>query len=122
MTLDIYRFIFFILGLFCFLSNGIYLLKKEGLTLARKQHQELPYGLPERNFKVKVTAMFLFGILFLATGVVSLISTNIYAAIAPIIFGIFATYGVAEALYYRYWKTFGFMFVCILLFIPLLVF
>lgn len=90
-------------------------MKPKGLDLARNQHGELPPKLPCKNIKLKVICMLISGIIFFLTA----LSSYIIHKYIPIIFLIpsilFCLYGIVEALYYRYWKTFGFASVTIII-------
>lgn len=99
------------------ITNIIHLTKKNGLDLARKQHGELPKNISSNNIKLKVICMLLSGLVFFVVSLSTYIFHK-YTSNAIIMASIlFSIYGVIEGLYYRYWKTFGFAFVTILLMI-----
>jgi len=114
---EIFRALLLTFGMLEIITNMSYLIKKNGLDLAGKQHGELPPLLPSGKIKLKVVFMLLFGITFfvasLSTYVLHKYITNVI--LIPSI--LFCFYGIMEAFYYRYWKTFGFAFVTILLLI-----
>ncbi|SEW30728.1 hypothetical protein [[Clostridium] fimetarium] len=114
---EIFRALLLTFGMTEIITNISYLTKVNGLDLARKQHGELPPHVALAKIKLKVVFMLLFGIIFF---VASLSTYILHKYIAIVIFVpaiLFCFYGVIEALYYRYWKTFGFAFVTILLLI-----
>ncbi|SFG83720.1 hypothetical protein [Sporolactobacillus nakayamae] len=99
---EILRAFLLVLGLTELSLNGSYLVKRNGLTLARKQHGELPPHLPDRNIRVKVVVMGAFGLVF---AIVSLSSYFLHTYVkAPIVISmfLFMIYGIGEALYYKY--------------------
>lgn len=114
---EIFRALLLTFGTMEIITNMLYLTKENGLDLARKQHRELPPKISSEKIKLKVICMLLFGIIFF----VASLSSYILHKYSPIIIFIpsilFCFYGIIEALYYRYWKTFGFAFVTILLMI-----
>ncbi|MET1247753.1 hypothetical protein ABWW58_03075 [Sporolactobacillus sp. STCC-11] len=97
--------------------NGSYLVKRNGLSLARKQHGELPSYLPDRNIRVKVVVMGAFGLVFAIVSL-SLYFFHTYVKL-PIVISmfLFMIYGIGEAFYYKYWKTTGFAIVTVLAFL-----
>ncbi|EKQ54701.1 MULTISPECIES: hypothetical protein [unclassified Clostridium] len=114
---EIFRALLLTFGTTEIITNTLYLIKDNGLDLARKQHGELPPQIPYKKIKLKVICMLSFGIIFFA---VSLLSYLLHKYISNTIFIssiLFCLYGIIEALYYRYWKTFGFAFATILLMI-----
>ena len=114
---EIFRVLLLNFGMFEIITNMSYLIKENGLDSARKQHGELPPQLPLAKIKVKVIFMLLFGVLFFIT---SLLTYILHKYIGFVLFMpsiLFSFYGITEALYYKYWKTFGFAFVTILLLI-----
>lgn len=120
MKIELYRILFILLGTIQVLANLVYLSMKNGLSYARKQHQELPQNLSDHQIKTKVVCMLVFGALFLLTGILSsiLLKTEILFLIVLILFAIYA---LIEAIYYRYWRTYGFMVVSFILLILFLV-
>ena len=112
--LEIYRAFFVAFGMFEIISNLTFLSKKDGMNLARKQHQEIPKEVTKKQLKTKVMFMFIFGLLFFLIGMSSYILRNVNQTYYLLALILFATYAVGEALYYKYWKTFGFLTVSIL--------
>ena len=76
---------------------------------AKLQHREIPENVTKSKLKIKVTIMFLFGWLFLLTGILSFSKNLLYVLI------LFNVYALSEAIYYKYWKTFGAFFVSIIM-------
>lgn len=114
---EILRAFLLSLGVSELLLNCSYLVKRNGLTLARKQHGELPPNLPHRNIKIKVIVMASFGLLF---ALVSLNSYFLHAYVKTLMvisLFLFMVYGISEALYYKYWKTTGFAIVTVIAFL-----
>jgi hypothetical protein len=114
---EILRAFLVTLGVSELLLNGSYLVKRNGLSLARKQHGELPPNLPDYKMRVKVIMMLFFGFLFT---IASLSSYFLHAYVkTPIVISmfLFMIYGVIEAFYYRYWKTTGFALVTVIAFL-----
>lgn len=114
---EIFRALLLTFGIMEIITNMLYLTKENGLDLARRQHGELPPKISSGKIKLKVICMLLFGIIFFLA---SLSSYVLHKYIPIIIFVpsiLFCFYGIIEAVYYRYWKTFGFAFVTILLMI-----
>ncbi|MBL4936441.1 hypothetical protein JK636_11785 [Clostridium sp. YIM B02515] len=112
--LEIYRAIFVAFGMFEIISNLIFLSLKNGMNLARKQHQEIPKEVTKKQLKTKVMLMFILGLLFFLIGIASFILRNVNETYFLLALILFATYAVGEALYYKYWKTLGFSAVSIL--------
>jgi hypothetical protein len=114
---EILRAFLVTLGVSELLLNCSYLVKRNGLSLARKQHGELPPNLPDFKIRVKVIMMLFFGFLFT---IISLSSYFLHAYVkTPIVISLFLFmfYGVIEAFYYRYWKTTGFAIVTVIAFL-----
>jgi len=112
---EIFRALLLTFGVIEIITNLTYLTKENGLDLARKQHGELPGNISNKNIKVKVLCMLSFGIAFFVS---SLLCYILHKYLHNIIFMtsvLFLLYGIIEALYYRYWKTFGFAFVTLLI-------
>lgn len=112
---EIFRALLLTFGITEVISNITYLIKENGLDLARKQHTELPQNVSNKKIKLKVVCMLFFGASFF---LVSLITYILHRYIPSIIFItsiLFCFYGIIEALYYKYWRTFGFAFTTILL-------
>ena len=114
---EIFRALLLTFGMTEIISNISYLVKNNGLELARKQHGELPPNLPSGKIKSKVIFMLLIGIIFFVAALSSFILHKYITAVIMIPSIIFCFYGIIEAIYYKYWKTFGFAFVTILLLI-----
>ena len=114
---EIFRALLLTFGVTEIITNMSYLTRKNGLDLARKQHGELPPRLPSVKIKLKVKFMLLFGIIFFVAALSSFILHKYIAAVILVPSILFCLYAIIEALYYRYWKTFGFAFVTILLLI-----
>jgi len=96
-------FIYFIiaLGLFEIVSNLFHLLRgsKESIGLsAKKQHQELSLDLGYIHFYVKAIIMFVFGLLFTASGFMALLENNYL--FLELVLGLFALYGIIQAFFY----------------------
>jgi hypothetical protein len=120
-TSQIIRAFFVAFGAMETISNSTYLLKQNGFELAKKQHKELPVNISNKQIKVKTLCMFLFGILFLITGLYSYITHSYYELSFIIVLSAYTLYALMEAVYYRFWRTFGaFIMSIILLFITLL--
>ena len=107
----IFKIIIVIFGLIEIMTNGYYLFGKNKIMKAKLQHRELPEGITILQLKVKVMLMFLSGCLFLITGIASFFKEKEYLLFLSLIF--FNLYALCEALYYRYWKVFGFFIVSI---------
>ncbi len=116
-THEIIRAFFVAFGALQSISNINYLLKKNGLELARKQHKELPNITTDKQIQVKMIGMFFFGILFLLTGLISYITRSYYELSFIILLGAYLLYTLMEAVYYRFWRTFGACIIAALLFL-----
>lgn len=115
---EIIRAFFVAFGAMQTISNFAYLLKKNGLELAKKQHRELPDSITYKQIKTKTICMFLFGILFLTIGLFSYFTRSYYVYSFIIVLGIYMLYALTESVYYRFWKTFGaFMLSTVLFFL-----
>jgi hypothetical protein len=112
---EIFRAFLLALGSLETITNLIYLTKKNGINLARKQHKEIPMNLSNKKMKIKVVCMLLTGIIFFGVSLLTYLSHNYFKNIIIITTIIFSVYGISEALYYRYRNTFGFAIVTILL-------
>jgi hypothetical protein len=112
---EILRAFLLTFGMTEIITNITYLTKENGLNLARKQHGELPQNISYKKIRLKVICMLSFGIVFFAVSLSTYILYKYFQNIILIISILFSIYGIIEALYYRYWKTFGFAFVTILL-------
>lgn len=107
----------FLLALGCFeiVTNLAYLTSAGGISKAIKQHGELPKGLPDKNIRIKVVCMLISGLALFAVALSSYILHTYTGLAIRIVLILFSLYGITEALYYRYWKTFGFSIVTIIL-------
>ena len=107
----IFKIIIVVFGLIEIMTNGYYLFGKNKIMKAKLQHRELPEGITIFQLKLKVILMFLSGLLFFITGIVSFFEEKEYLLFLSLIF--FNLYALSEALYYKYWKIFGFFIVSI---------
>lgn len=114
---ELYRAVFVALGMMELISNSIYLIRKDGIQQARKQHKEIPPDVTDTQMRRKVIMMFLFGILFLIAGISSYIIHDINYAFSLGVLIALCIYSVAEALYYRFLNTFGFASVSLIVLI-----
>lgn len=114
---EIFRAVLLAFGTTEIITNSSYLIKSNGLDLARKQHGELPPKISYKKIKIKVFCMLVSGIMFFITSLTTYILHKYIPIIILIPSILFCLYGTIEALYYRYWKTFGFAFVTILVLI-----
>lgn len=114
---EILRALLLTFGVTEIITNLSYLIKGNGLDFARKQHGELPPNTSNKKIKLKVICMLFFGIIFFITSLTSYILHKYIPIMILIPSILFSIYGIIEALYYRYWKTFGFAFVTILIMI-----
>lgn len=119
--IEIYRAFFVAFGAMEFLTNINYLLSPIGISNARKQHKEIPVTVSNEKMHVKIILMFIMGIMFLVTGLLSYILRSPLELLSIISLAILAIYACIEALYYRYRNTFGFAFVAIIVLIIYLV-
>ncbi len=119
-TFELYRAFFVALGSMEVLSNLFFLLKDDGIRLARKQHQEVPPDISIKQMRLKVLMMFSFGIVFLVIGLYSYISRSFPLSVYLMSLGIFSIYAISEAFYYKYWKTIGFAIISIIFFLLLI--
>lgn len=99
--MDILIYLVIALGLFEIISNLFHFTKGTKSSIgnsAKRQHQELSLDLDSKHFYLKAIIMFVFGILLLATGSISLI----YHFNTPLLISLsmFALYGFAQAVYY----------------------
>lgn len=112
---EIFRALFLAFGTGEIIANLNYLIKKNGIDLARRQHQELPANASDKQMRIKVICMLSAGIMFFIESLISYI-TRSYSGV--IIIGSLiavAIYACVEALYYKYWKTAGFAIVSMIL-------
>lgn len=108
MMQEILRAFLLSLGVFEIITNAVFLLKTDGISFARRQHQELPKDLPDKRIMIKVVLMLLFGIAFSAVSIVSYILHGYLNYTILIILFLFSAYGITEAICYKHWKTWGF--------------
>ncbi len=106
--LQVYGWILVIFGLFETITNTIYSTKADGIKLAAKQHREVPPTASEKQMAFKVKVMWVIGVTFVATGVMTLLGHTDMTLSVMYILGAFAVYTVAEALYYRYVLSYAF--------------
>ena len=104
---EIIRGFFVAFGAMQTISNGTYVFREDGASLARKQHRELPERATDRQMKTKALCMLIGGILLLAAGLYAYFSRGYPKEIFIGASLVFAAYTLVEALYYRYWKTTG---------------
>ena len=107
----IFKIIIVVFGLIEIMTNGYYLFWGKKIMKAKLQHRELPEGITIFQLKLKVILMFLSGLLFFIAGIVSFFKEKEHLLFLSLIF--FNLYALSEALYYRYWKVFGFFIVSI---------
>lgn len=112
---EIIRGMFVAFGAMQTIQNLTYLLKENGLESARKQHRELPDNITEKQIRAKVICMCLFGILFLATGLFSYFTRSYYELSFILVLVAYVLYALIEAVYYRFWKTFGALILSVIL-------
>lgn len=113
---EIVRALLLALGTIEIITNTHHLLKKNGLQSARKQHGELPPNTSDRQIRTKVICMLSFGVIFFVASLLSYILHTYLQSVIFVSLSLFIIYGITEALYYRFWKTFGFASVTIVLF------
>lgn len=113
---EIYRAFFVALGSMQILTNLSFLLKSNGIQLARKQHQEVPANISAKQMRIKILFMLSFGIVFITIGLYSYINRLFPLPMYLLSLGLFSLYAILEAFYYKYWKTVGFALISILLF------
>lgn len=96
-----------IIGVFEIISNLFHISKGSidaiGVS-AKRQHQEIPGNSPNFNFFIKAIIMFIFGIVFTVSGIVSLLvsGTSILVLIST---SMLSLYGVIQAVIYRKCKS-----------------
>ncbi len=105
---EIFRALFLAFGAGEIITNIQYLVKKNGISLARKQHQELPHNSTDKEMIIKVICMLLVGVMFFVVALISYVTHRYFDLIMLSSLIIFSMYGIGEAVYYRYWKTVGF--------------
>jgi hypothetical protein len=104
---EIIRALFVAFGTTQTLLNLNYVVRENGLDLARKQHKELPDNATNKQIRVKTICMLSFGILFFATGLFSFLTRSYYGLSFIVALILYALYAFIEAAYYRFWRTFG---------------
>ncbi|MFL0250719.1 hypothetical protein ACJDT4_09830 [Clostridium neuense] len=114
---EIFRTFLLAFGTMEIILNFKFLLKENGIKLARKWHQEIPHNLPDKNMRAKVICMLLSGIMFFTVSSISFIMHKYFDWMILGSLIIFSAYAIVEALYYRYLNTFGFASVTIALII-----
>ena len=112
---EILRAFLLAFGIMEILANLTFLSRENGLVSARKQHSELPPQIPDHKIRVKAVLMLLFGCIFFAVSLFSYLVHKYIPVLFTIPSGLFCIYAILEAFFYRYWKTFGFAAVSILL-------
>jgi len=117
---ELVKAFFVAFGAFQTFANLSYLVRKNGVIYARKQHREMPDDASDRQMKVKMAGMFMFGLLMLVTGLVSYLIRSYYEMGFVIVMGLFAVYVFAEAVYYKYWRTTGAFILVLSLFMIIL--
>jgi hypothetical protein len=114
---EIFRSFLLVLGSLQIITNLINLTKKNGINLARKQHQEIPKNLSDKKMRIKLVCMLLTVIAFFVVSLSTYLSHNYFKKGIIITTIIFSIYGISEALYYRYRNTFGFAALTIIILI-----
>lgn len=104
---EFYRTFLIAFGAMQIITNSHYLIRKNGIEAARKQHRELPATSTNRQFRVKIICMLSFGILFFTTGIILAIIRSPYPIAITIALSAYTLYALIEALYYRSLKTWG---------------
>lgn len=112
---EIFRALLLAFGAGQVIANLKYLIKKDGISLARNQHQELPSNVSDKKMRTKVICMLLVGVMFSTVSLSSYISRSYSNTIILGSLIIFSIYGIVEASYYKYWKTTGFAIVSLIL-------
>lgn len=119
---EIFRALLLAFGSGEIIANITYIIKRDGISSARKQHQELPDNVSDNNMKIKVICMLLAGVIFFIVSLSSYISHSYHNNIILGSLVLFSLYAACEALYYKYWKTSGFAIVSIILLVCYIVF
>ena len=114
---EIIRSLFVTFGALQTLLNVNYIIKKNGFELARKQHRELPDNVTDKQIKIKTICMLSFGVLFLSSGLFSFLTRSYYEVAFIVVLGSYAVYALIEAIYYRFWRTFGAFIISAILFL-----
>ncbi len=114
---------FLIFGIIEFVSNLFHLSKKTNSKRSessRKQHQEIPPDLSSTHYIVKAMIMFLFGALFLLSGILMQLNGKFIPGLFYGSLLLFALYSLIQAVIYRkYWKVWSALLVYNL---PLIIF
>ena len=105
---EIFRALLLAFGVGQIITNVQYLIKKNGISLTRKQHQELPHNVTNKEMRIKATCMLLVGIMFFVVALISYVTGSYFDLVMLSSLIIFSIYGIGEAVYYKYWKTIGF--------------
>ena len=105
---EIFRALLLAFGAGQIITNVQYLIKKNGISLARKQQQELPHNVTDKEMRIKVLCMLFVGIMFFVAPLISYVTRRYFDLVMLSSLIIFSMYGIGEAVYYRYWKTVGF--------------
>ena len=109
--MNVFKIIMIIFGLAEIITNGYYLFGRNKIMKAKLQHRELPEGITVFQLKLKVTLMFLSGWIFFITGIAAFFKEWEYLLFLSLI--LFNLYAFCEALYYKYWRVFGFLMVTV---------
>lgn len=112
---EVLRALLLSLGVFEVITNTTFLLRADGLILARRQHQEMPIGISDTKIKLKVILMLLYGIAFFIISLTSFIFHKYLHLAIILILSLFTIYAISEAIFYRYWRTWGFAVITLLL-------
>ena len=112
---EILRALLLAFGFYEMITNLTYLIKKDGLKLARKQHQELPKNASEKNIFIKVICMLSFGALFFMVSLFAYMMHTYLSMATLISLILFSVYAISEAVYYKYLNTMGFAAVTLIL-------
>ncbi len=102
--MTVMQYLLILFGVFEIVSNAYHFSKRTRTAIgisARKQHQELTLSLPDIHFFWKAVIMFLFGVFFLAAGLIS-VSRPDHAPVVTWCATIsLSLYGFVQALVYR---------------------
>lgn len=104
---EIYRAFFVTFGMFEIITNLSYLVLKNGLDRAIRQHGELPKDVSKKQIRTKIICMLIFGSIFFVIGLYSFINKLVDYITYLCILISFSIYAIIEGCYYRYWKTMG---------------
>lgn len=118
---EIVRAFFVAFGAMQTISNATYLMKRNGLMLARRQHKELPADITDGQMKVKVVCMLFFGLLMLGIGLFSFLGHAYHEWSFLIGMGMYMVYALGEAIYYKFWRPFGAFVIAGILFVLILI-